>query len=280
MKVFLNKMLPKVIGYSLNGICLLSKQKAGDLALQIFCKPRTGQIRPKDATFLDTSVATQMIKHAQGQVKAYIWNPLGEETILLLHGWESNAARWRFLIPKLIAANFKVVAIDAPAHGASSGNQFDLLKYTDALKAADEVFKPTYVIGHSMGGAGLCFYYHINGSNLFKKIVLLGVPSELSAMVGEYARVIGLSNRTVRAFNMRFYEQYNLKVETISAAAFCQKIETPTLVIHDEGDLTAQVEDSILYDRNLIRSELMLTNGLGHSLQDEKVYDRIVNYFK
>ena len=51
----------------------------------------------------------------------YRW--LGKkETILLAHGWESNSFRWKDLIVKLdTALDYNVIALDAPAHGRSSG---------------------------------------------------------------------------------------------------------------------------------------------------------------
>lgn len=278
MKSIINKVLPKAIGCSLNSMSFFSQKKAGELALQIFCKPRMGRIRPKDDDFLTTSAFTQVVKHRQGEVKAYGWNPSGKEVVLLLHGWESNAARWRFLIPQLIQANFQVIAIDAPAHGASSGDLFDIIKYCDALKATDELFKPDYVVGHSLGGATLSFYFKNYGNTLFKKIVLLGVPSELDSMISNYKEILGLSDRMMNVLENTFYQKFEMEITDISVVDFCKTIESPVLLIHDHDDTMVSVEDSILYDKTLKESEILFTNGLGHGLQDEKVYNKILNY--
>lgn len=45
--------------------------------------------------------------------------PLGELTVVLLHGWASSVYSFNETIPALVTAGFRVVAIDLPGHGLS-----------------------------------------------------------------------------------------------------------------------------------------------------------------
>jgi pimeloyl-ACP methyl ester carboxylesterase len=68
-------------------------------------------------------------------------------------------------------------------------------------------------------------------------------------------------------------------VDYFSVAAFCKKITIPTLVLHDEQDTVALVKDARLFHEQLPTSKLVVTDGYGHSMQDEEVYRQIVSFF-
>ena len=54
-------------------------------------------------------------------IQTYHW-PGENDTVILFHGWESNAFRWRLLVAHLKEANYNIIACDAPGHGNSTGN--------------------------------------------------------------------------------------------------------------------------------------------------------------
>ena len=100
--------------------------------------------------------------------ETYNWD--GEkETVLLLHGWESNSFRWRNLIGHLKREGYRVLAFDAPAHGHSSGSLFNVIRYTECTQTIVSRYNPDYIIGHSVGGMTAVYHQYRFPGNSLKK---------------------------------------------------------------------------------------------------------------
>jgi pimeloyl-ACP methyl ester carboxylesterase len=72
-------------------------------------------------------------------------------TAVLVHGWAGRAADWRHLASDLLAAGWRVVAPDLPAHGRTPGDRTDLFELGRALAAVLDRERPAVVVAHSMG---------------------------------------------------------------------------------------------------------------------------------
>lgn len=263
----------------------ISSAQAGDWALHILGRPRAGRYTSTDAEFLAQADAKHIYTFKGLNVVVHEWNAEADKTVLLLHGWESNAARWQPLIELLLEGNYHIVAPDAPAHGGSDGNQFNMLVYAELIRELVERWQPYSMVGHSLGGSASCLYLHRlylaqAGLPSLERLVIMGVPSELKNMVTYFGDILGLSPRMRRTIERRFQERYELTYEALSVATFCESVTVPTLVIHDEQDALASAEDARRYDQALADSELFITNGLGHSLQGAAVYERILEYLE
>lgn len=274
----MKKLLPKFIGLYYYLLGFIAKEKATRKAFLLFATPQLGRLTESDKVFLSSSENQQYLKTPAGKVKAYEWNKGGTKTILLLHGWESNSARWQNLIKLLLEENCHVVTIDAPAHGDSDGEQFNMMLYGEFINAAHQYFKPDYTIGHSVGGGSLTYYLSHFDSPKPKGIALLGVPSELEQMLQIYVRIVGLKNRTLEAMRQYIREHTGRAIRYFSVEKFCEKINLPTLIVHDSEDDIATLEDSQKYHRILPGSQLVLTSGLGHSMQGYEVYERVLQF--
>lgn len=78
----------------------------------------------------------------------------GDEAVVLVHGWGGDSTFWHEQIP-VLAALFRVIAVDLPGHGQSDA---PVVAYTqpyfaDAVEAvlAQASVKRAVVVGHSMG---------------------------------------------------------------------------------------------------------------------------------
>lgn len=274
----LNQLLPLFIGKGLHLSSIIFPNWASQTAIDLFCTPRKGRIKPKEKAFLDTCVQSDSFKTDKGTIQYYIWNESGPKTVLLMHGWESNSARWRFLIKKLIEDNFRVVAIDAPAHGRSSEKKFDMLKYIVAIDHAVNKFNPNILIGHSVGGASICFYLSEYAYPAFDKIVLLGTPTELTQMTGNLYRILGFSKRMIRLFRSKFEQNFGLEIAYISASRMVNNLDIPTLIVHDKHDEVIDVKDAEAYHQLLPNSKLVITEKYGHGLQNRVVFKAIMDF--
>ena len=276
----LQELFLKLIGAGINFIALFNADKAGRMALRIYRRPREGRLEAQDRKFLNTAEVTAKIGAQGAKVMSYLWNSAGKKEVLLLHGWESNAARWKPLISKLVKHNFRVVAIDAPAHGDSDRRSFDMVQYVNAIGEAVRRSTPNFVIGHSLGGSSLSFYLSRNVRQRFEKIVLMSVPSDLYDLTVDFANMMGFNQRTLKALSDAFRSTFELELKSISVREFCKSIEIKTLVLHDHKDDVAAVEDAINYHEILENSELHLTQGYDHSMQALEVYNRIISFIK
>ncbi len=117
----MNKYLPPLYGAYFNLLSLISRKRVAQQAFDTFCKVRKGRILPHQKEFLD-GFKNEALQIAGHRVQTYQWHG-DKETVLLVHGWESNAFRWRNLIAKLRENDFNIIAFDAPGHGYSSGRK-------------------------------------------------------------------------------------------------------------------------------------------------------------
>jgi len=276
----LAKILPKIIGTYFNLQSYILPKRTAKMAIKLFCSPRAGRIRPKDTAFLDTADREDSFNTKYGTIEYYQWNASGSKTILLLHGWESNAARWRNIVKSLVAEGYHIVAIDAPAHGSSSNRQFDMIQYIEAINAAVKKFEPQVLVGHSVGGASIGFYLSEYEYPSFEKLILLGTPTELTQMVNTYALALGLSKRMNDLIDKQFVKEFSMPINSISASRMVGNIEISTLIIHDQDDPVISINDAAEYHALLPNSELFITHKLGHGLQHKSVFQKVISFLK
>ncbi|MBT8299718.1 MAG: alpha/beta hydrolase, partial [Maribacter sp.] len=119
MKKVMNKYLPLAYGHYFNVLATFSSKMAAKKAFALFCTPRKGKVRPEQQGFLEQA-KSHRLKVMGLELQTYRWQG-NKETILLMHGWESNAFRWRNLISFLKKEDYNIIAFDAPAHGDSTG---------------------------------------------------------------------------------------------------------------------------------------------------------------
>ena len=89
-------------------------------------------------------------------LSAQVWGDEALPPLLALHGWLDNAGSFALLAP-LLAARFRVIALELPGHGHSdhlaAGASYRYLDYVQAvLAAADALGIERYtLLGHSLG---------------------------------------------------------------------------------------------------------------------------------
>lgn len=108
-------------------------------------------------------------KNPQGhQLFAKDWKPEGEVrgAVALVHGLGEHIGRYRPVAELLNAAGYSVTGFDLPGHGQSEGKRGDA-SYDAIGKEIDHLLqevhqrypgKPTFLYGHSLGGALVLYY--------------------------------------------------------------------------------------------------------------------------
>ncbi|MBT8306798.1 MAG: alpha/beta hydrolase [Maribacter sp.] len=278
MKKVINTYLPLVYGTYFNFLSTLSKRKAAEKAFTLFCTPRKGRVRPEQYDFLEEAKSHRLWAGGE-EIQTYHW-PGDNETILLLHGWESNAFRWRNLITFLKKENYNIVAFDAPAHGYSTGTILNMPLYTECTKVVVDTFKPKILIGHSVGGMNTLYHQEKYPNAEIEKIVTIGSPSRLKDIIVHYQQMLSFNNTVLSGLDDLFKSLFDFRIHEFSTSEFKGHLPKKGLVIHDEEDTIAPFSASESVHAAWENSSFLKTKGLGHSMHQNKVNLHIMDFLK
>lgn len=274
----MEKYIIKLIGSYLNVLSYVSADYAANKALHIFSKPRKGKITPKQKAFLN-SAQKEILHYDDLKIATYHWQG-DKATILLVHGWESNSARWKRKIDSFTNEGFNVIALDAPAHGASGSNLFNALLYSEFINVVAKKYQPQILIGHSVGGMASVFYQQKYQLDAIQKMVLLGAPSEFEDALKNYINLLGYNKKIEKSLSRVIINHFGAVPTEFSTSKFAKNITTEGLIIHDMKDPIIPFSDAKLIKSNFKNSTLISTKGLGHSLNSASVTKSIVDFIK
>ena len=278
----MNKILYKTLALSygtyFNTVARFSEGLAAKKAFQLFSTPRKGRVLPHQEEFLKNARDRIVPINGQG-VQTYHW-PGPKETVLLLHGWESNVFRWRNLIESLRQEEFNIIAFDAPAHGYSEGSSLNLANYSESTQELIAMHNPRHIIGHSMGGLTMLYDQYKNPDSSIEKIVALGAPAELSELMAHYRQLLKFNDRVLKGLDNYFYEHYDYRIKDISTPMYAKGISKPGLIVHDRLDPITPFSASVRLHESWKNSQFIETTGLGHSLHQEAVNRKILDFLK
>ena len=141
---------------------------AGRIAFELFCrtadpaKPSAGERRATEAAAAFMEEARHhRLTVGRDCVAAHEFRPLSSRwsrTVLVVHGWRSRTEHMRAIVDGFRASGVRVIALDLPGHGASSGRRLNMANAVAAVAAADTWFGPfEAIVGHSFGGAVAVF---------------------------------------------------------------------------------------------------------------------------
>lgn len=265
----------KTIGNFINLISYPLPKYAAKQAVKIFSTPRKGRLSDIETHYLENANQETVIYNDVG-IKTYHWSGT-KKTVLLVHGWESNAFRWKDLIEILKAENFNIIAIDAPAHGNSGSKIFNAILYSECINKVIKKFKPYLVVGHSIGGTSSALA--INNYKLdVKKLALLGSPSNFDKVVNNYIKLMGYNKKVITAMTTYFLKNFDNAVDYYTIENFSQHIKAQGLIIHDKKDRIISFKDALHISKHYKNSKLIKTVGFGHGLKNEQVYNHILEF--
>ncbi|MGE5944806.1 MAG: alpha/beta fold hydrolase, partial [Flavobacteriales bacterium] len=269
----MNKYLPKIIGSSINFISHISTSFAVHLAFQLFSRPQKGKAKKINTEFLNTSIK-QELSYQNISIMTYQW--IGKkETILLVHGWESNTSRWKKLIEILKPLDYNIIALDAPAHGNSGGALFNAVLYSECINVVAKKVNPTVIIGHSVGGIATIISQHKCHVPSVKKLVLLGAPSNFTGIFDRYKSMMRYNKKVSNGIDEFVLKRFGHLPSYYHISNFSENIHCQGLVIHDKGDRIIPYKDALDYQENYKNSVLISTTGLGHGLKSNEINDHI-----
>ncbi len=268
------------VGKMLNALAAVSPTLAGKAGFRVFCTPRRLPLRENDRDFLAT--AEQGTIHVDRvTVRTYTWPSAlpNARTVLFLHGWESNSARWRKYVKSARAAGFTVQALDAPANGHSGGKMLNLLLFARVVKVFVERHGTPYaMVGHSLGGGAAVMSVAAAGASSPEKMVLMGVFAETTRVIGDFGALLAVNDTVMQGIHREIERRSGMSINEYSVQKKVALLSgVQGLVLHDRDDDVAPIAEG----RAIAESwgcQFVETTGLGHRMQDKSVVEAVTAF--
>jgi pimeloyl-ACP methyl ester carboxylesterase len=201
--------------------------------------------------------------------------------VLLVHGWSGRGTQLYAIADKLLENGFMTISFDAPAHGKSTGKQTVMPEFVEAIKVLNEKFGPFEIaIGHSLGG--MAIINNISQGLKIRKAITIGSWDKISDIIENFVKFIQLKPAIAVRIEKILIKKFDLNIDQFSASIAGKKVDSETLVIHDEGDKVVPVSSAHSIRQSLKYGDLLITQGLGHSyiLNNKEVIQEIINFIK
>lgn len=272
----MSNFIIKSIGNLLNASSYISSNFAANKALKLFATPRKGSYINSQEAVIDSAVV-ERLAFENLEITTYRWSGRNK-TILLAHGWESNAARWEYILEDLKAQDYNIIALDAPAHGNSGSNQFNAILYSEFINVVAKKFEPEVLIGHSVGGMASIFCLHNYDLPSVKKLISLGAPAHFTGVFSRYKEMMGYNKRVSDGLEKIVVERFGKSTDYFSASNFTKDFKAEGLIIHDKKDKIIPYNDALLFEKSYTNGKLLTTKGFGHGLKDKSITPKIIKF--
>jgi pimeloyl-ACP methyl ester carboxylesterase len=276
MEKIIQKIIAKSIGSYINLLSYIVPKQSLLLAYKFFSEPRKGKIKPDRIPKTLQKAIHQKHKLNKQEFYTYHWEG-NKEVILLIHGWESNASRWKKIIPYLNKTGKTIIAIDAPAHGFNTDKEFNVLIYSEFINEVVQKYHPKIAIGHSIGGNALA-YYQNHYLHQIEKMVLIGAPCDFKVIMENYFRLLSLNKKVQGQFKNYIQSRFKIAIEDFSASKFLEKTTIPGIIAHDQEDSVVLSKEGAKIATAWKTAQLIETKGLGHSMHDADLYQKIIDF--
>ena len=275
----------KVLRVVLRVLGTLAPRPTAWLAERAFITPRrrTRPLPPAAQALADRASHLEIV-HEGRVLRGLSWGT--GPVVLLVHGWETRWSSLAALVEPLVGQGFRVVAFDAPAHGASEGKQTDGRDYGQALAAVAGVVGPVYaMVAHSVGGATAVFL--LAGRSVYPweaprihRLVLISTPADIRDVADLFATRVGLPAGAVQETVRRMARRVGFPASQFSVSEALRELHVDVLVVHDRDDQEAPFSAAEAFVRTQPMARLLATSGLGHVgvLRAPEVIDSICGF--
>jgi pimeloyl-ACP methyl ester carboxylesterase len=165
------------------------------------------------------------------------WSHGSGLTVLLVHGWEGTSHDWEQIATAVVAAGYRAVLLDLPAHGLSAGRRTTLPAIVRVLRAVEErvTVSPTgareplaAIIGHSFGGAAAALA--LRDGLAARRAVLIAPVADPPAYISQVAAMLGLSPARKAGMAERIRMVAGVEFPELDAARAARELKIPGLV--------------------------------------------------
>lgn len=253
---------------------------AGRVAFEMFCRtsdPARPPPRERDAIERARPFMAEARRHRiplrSGFVMVHDFRPppgtRRRRTVLVVHGWHSRSDHMSAIVETLRRDGARVLAVDLPGHGASSGRRLNMANAVEAVAKAAEWFGPfDAFIGHSFGGAVAVNAVVGSVSGIAPvpagRLVLISAPDSMPAFFHDFGRMLDLGARSQMALARQVERLAGRPLSDFVGSVQLAEAKLPTLVIHAPDDKEVSPANAEAYGRAGRHVRLVWAPGLGH----------------
>ena len=218
-------------------------------------------------------------------VAGEVWGDEAAEAVYLVHGWGGWGAQLDAFVGPLTGAGLRVVAFDAPSHGASDPGpegpgRSTILELADALAAVVAANGPAHaVIAHSLGATAAA--YALDRGLAAGRMAFVAPMADPLPYTRIFAGRLGFGERTRTRLVARIERRVGTSMSAFAVPAMAGRVATPPLLlVHDRHDTETGWSDSAAIARSWPGARLHSTTGLGHRriLRDPGVVAEVAGF--
>lgn len=230
-------------------------------AKRAFLTPRAGAPSANHRAVLGRSWRSR-IRFGPRALAIYEWGGPGP-LALLVHGWSGHAGQMTAFVDPLLARGFRVVAFDAPGHGASSRGLTHVPQIAEAIAHVARLQGGAQaVVAHSIGAVATA---HAIGRGLKVDRLALVAPANGPRRWAErLSHALGLGGAASWRFVRAVEREAGIRLSEMELEELAPAVDCPALVIHDRDDKLAPPKDARRSAAALPSARVIETRGLGH----------------
>ncbi|ANE49518.1 alpha/beta hydrolase [Flavisolibacter tropicus] len=274
------RLVIKYIRTKFSILSSISKKKAAEKAFELFCTPQHRNRKKLPDIFEQAEKLRFHFK--EFSIQGYRWNKESDKKILILHGFESSVINFDRYVRPLIKKGYCVLALDAPAHGRSSGKMINVLLYVEFINFLNERFGPIKnFLAHSLGGLAIGLAMEQWSHDKSYKLVLIAPATETSSAADSFFQFLQLDTAVRKEFDKLIEEQGNQPIGWFSVNRAADQIKAQVLWCHDKNDnMTPLVDVKPVIEKNYPNFAFYITEGLGHRriYRDNNVAKKIIEF--
>lgn len=270
----LSKLSPNKAVFQL--LCGIAPDFAARLVQRRVFTPRRARIREEESMVL---IGGREFELAVAHHKVGGWSWGEGPSMVLVHGWGGHAAHMTAFVSPLVAAGYRVVALDMPGHGSSSVGRSSIVHFAAALKELNLRIGPTHgLIAHSLGAAASLYAIALGMS--VRRAVFFAPPARFEPMWERVQREYGIPSNIWNRVMRETERWLELDFASLSPLSLATRIKVPSLIVHDESDGEIPFEDGQEVARSMGAASFHKTSGLGHLriLKDRRAVATAVSF--
>jgi pimeloyl-ACP methyl ester carboxylesterase len=248
---------------------------------RLFLRTRRFPVPARETRALEAA-RTQRLETSVGSLPVWVWGEEGP-AVVLVHGWEGRGSQLGPFAEPLVAAGFRVVAYDAPGHGAAPGGSSSLVLMAKALSEVvgrvERAWGPAAaVVAHSAGAVAAT--YAVALGLPVERLVYVAPGADLLAYSRRFARALGMSEALRRRLQERLERRIGVAWSEIEPVERAPEMTAPLLAFADRDDPESPLPTVEALIRAWPGAELEVTSGLGHRriLRNPEVIGRAVEF--
>jgi pimeloyl-ACP methyl ester carboxylesterase len=258
----------------------IAPRSAGRMAARMFMRPRRHHTPRRETRWLRRAEHRRF--EVEGHTIATYWWGQGP-IVLLVHGWDGRGSQLGAFVDPLVEAGFRVVAVDLPAHGGSSGETTDAFTCGRVMRGlCEQIGGIRGVVAHSFGGTAVLLA--MSGGLHMERAVLISPGVVEDTFFTGFAKIVGLPARATEQLRRVIYERFGHEdwgvFTTRRQGEVLGAQSGATLVVHDIADVEVSYTESVELTHWTRGARLLSTRGVGHRriLRDKMVVQSVSEF--